>query len=164
MWEKFQEGEYYYYGRDISISGSNQIKTGNVKMKFDKSTNPGKAIIQSSFDDGKFYEKEKFFVNIPLQFSSTSNTYCLAPFDDRILLVSIYNGSINALVGVFSKYPFDYNAHKYVHDWHNSYCLLETTSEKWWCETELESSYDKNKDKYAFFSVINQIYAAYAGK
>jgi hypothetical protein len=165
LMESFTDGDYFYYGNKFKFKGDEYVQEGNVKLKFEKKD--GKLtniIVQNSFDDGKFYDKEKFFINCPAGTDFTLGSYNLVPFDDVILVVSYYGESFNAIMGVFSKYPYDYRASKLCADRDKSFWLMSNTSEKYFCTTEFESTYKGEKDPLNFWTFIQRFYNAWKGK
>jgi hypothetical protein len=166
LFADFKDGEYYYYGKEYKVYPEpNYIIPGNVMLKFEKSKDKFTNLkIQNSFDDGKFYDKEKFYTNFPIRFSTESNVASLVPFEDKILVMSVYNGNFNSVMGVFSKYPYDITAIHIAKEWDNKFWLFQKTSEKYFCTTEFESSYDQSKDPYYFWTYMTKVYSALSGK
>lgn len=165
MINKFEEGEYHYYGKPIKFSSEAEVLPGPVRIKFE--TDKGrrvKMIVQNSFDDGKFYDKEKFFVSFPLGFKSGSFDKSIIAFDDMLMAGYSYQGTF-IVYGIFSKRPFDYAAFNLVReDGKRGFWALGITSERYFCLTELESEYNAEKDPISTINIWKRIYKAYAGK
>ena len=120
-------------------------------------------LIQNSFDDEKFYDKEKFYVRCPLNSLLKDNGKSLIVIDDKIVAVRTYGKAFNSIDGVFSKQPYDIEAINWALDYDKKFWLIQSTSEKYFCETELETEYSVVKDKLHFNAFIQELYNIYSG-
>lgn len=162
MINKFEEGEYYYYGTPLNFGSSNETKIlpGLVRIKFESEKGKRvKMIVQNSFDDGKFYDKEKFFVSFRLGFRTDS--YSIIAFDDMLFAGYSYDGGF-MISGVFSKRSYDYAAFNLTEK--GLFWALGITSERYFCLTELESKYNAEKDPISTVTIQKRIFKAYSGK
>lgn len=143
--DKIEEGEYYYYGKPFTCKeypdeNDVQVLPGLVKIKFErKGEKVISLLIQNSFNDEKFYDKEKFYVRCPINSLLTDNGKSLIVIDDKIVAVGTYGKSFNSFEGVFSKQPYDIEAINWTLDYDKKFWLIQSTSEKYFCETELET-------------------------
>jgi hypothetical protein len=167
--EGIEDGEYYYYGEPFSCKSypddnDVQVIPGLVKIKLEKEG--GKVVsllIQNSFDDEKFYDKDKFFVRCPINSLLPDNGKSLIAFGDKIVAVKTYGKGFNSFEGVFSKQPFDIEAIHWISDYDKKFWLFQSTSEKYFCESELETKYSPSKDKLHFNGFIQELYNIYSG-
>jgi hypothetical protein len=167
--DKIEEGEYYYYGKPFTCKeypdeNDVQVLPGLVKIKFErKGEKVISLLIQNSFNDEKFYDKEKFYVRCPINSLLTDNGKSLIVIDDKIVAVGTYGKSFNSFEGVFSKQPYDIEAINWTLDYDKKFWLIQSTSEKYFCETELETEYSAAKDELHFNGFIQKLYNIYSG-
>ena len=167
--DKIEEGEYYYYGKPFTCKeypdeNDVQVLPGLVKIKFEREGEKViSMLIQNSFDDEKFYDKEKFYVRCPINSLLTDNGKSLIVIDDKIVAVRTYGKSFNSFEGVFSKQPYDIEAINWTLDFDKKFWLIQSTSEKYFCETELETEYSVAKDELHFNGFIQKLYNIYSG-
>jgi hypothetical protein len=157
----FQDGDYYYYGEPYYV-GDKEVTPGPVRLKFEKEDGLVKNIlVQNSFTDGKFYDKEKFFVKCPLNPVGNDGKTLIA-FGDKIIATSMYDKYFNDFLGVFSKLLYDIEAMNYTVDFDSKFWLIQKTSEKYFCTTELETTYSASKDELSFNNFFKKLFDVYS--
>jgi hypothetical protein len=167
--DQLGEGEYYYYGKPFTCKNypddqDTEVQPGLVKIKFEREN--GKVVsllVQNSFNDEKFYDKEKFYVRCPINSLLSDNGKSIIVIDDKIVAVRTYGRSFNSFEGVFSKNPYDIEAINWISDYDKKFWLHQSTSEKFFCETELETEYSPGKDELHFNGFIQKLYNIYSG-
>jgi len=160
---------YVYYTKQLSGHTSQKSKNFGIikmvpKLNGDKLTS---IVYHHPFDDGKFYDKDKFKSNPT---SKSSNGYLiydrsengaygdmddieLIPFDGRIIGISRgTSGSSLTITHVFTKYENDFLAESLIN---NRLTDMNKTSKAFWMADELESTYDPRKDTYLFFGFFS---------
>ena len=140
------------------------FKNHNHRTKTEKKLNEIFYYFENNvIGENTFYDKEKFYVRCPINSLLTDNGKSLIVIDDKIVAVRTYGKSFNSFEGVFSKQPYDIEAINWTLDFDKKFWLIQSTSEKYFCETELETEYSAAKDELHFNGFIQKLYNIYSG-
>jgi hypothetical protein len=164
---EFEDGDYTFYMKSANQSSFFGVNDGLVKLKFEKTNGKVTAVtVQNCFTDGVFYDKEKFFTTFTLDPSKdqgkiSGKEFRFMPFDKKLFLLSIYNGEINGIWGVFSKDPADAFSEFMAG---NRFWSVDKTDATYFCKTEFESEYGNIPDHYRMYEYFRKYYPTVRGQ
>lgn len=172
MYENISDNSYRYrqMGNWPPIDSDARFK---FIMKKDASGIITELIMHKAFTDGKYYDKDKFYIkttqlpNGVFQIISEDkgiNGRILLPYGRFLLFGHISSGGAPSINGVLTDenevYGFEYEP------WGINICsgsysdLGGDTSHPFWCKQEFEERYDENKDPYQFRNWLKTYYSS----